>query len=219
VIANGEVILERGLYDHNGEKIDVLYRQTYPIEHLIDDEDPVTKDKVGQLLMKLVEEKELAILNPPSAFLLQSKAIMALIWGLYEARHSFYTTEEHDWISTYFLPTYLDEDFFQQQGITYVKKPSFGREGDSVEIYRGNGEKIDEDRHKTYEDSLPIFQQFMKLPQMTVQTEQGKKTVHYMYGCFYVNGQASAIGIRAGRQITDNESYFLPVGLKKEEEW
>ena len=24
-------------------------------------------------------------------------------------------------------------------------------------------------------------------------------------------------GIRAGRQITDNESYFLPVGLKKEE--
>ena len=39
-----------------------------------------------------------------------------------------------------------------------------------------------------------------------------------MYGCFYINGQASAIGIRAGRQITDNESYFLPVGLEKEEE-
>lgn len=218
VMVNGEIIVERGLYDHNGEKIDVLYRQTYPIEHLIDDEDPVTKDKVGQLLMKLVEEKELAILNPPSAFLLQSKAIMALIWGLHEAQHSFYTVEEHDWISAYFLPTYLDEDFFQQQGISYVKKPSFGREGDSVEIYKGNGEKIDEDRHKTYKSALPVFQQFVKLPKMIVQTEQGEKNVHYMYGCFYVNGQASAIGIRAGGQITDNESYFLPVGLKKEEE-
>ncbi|MCQ6275668.1 glutathionylspermidine synthase family protein [Bacillus sp. V3B] len=218
IIENGEVIFEQGLYDTNGKKIDVLYRQTYPIEHLIDDEDPVTKEKVGQLLMKFVEEKELAILNPPSAFLLQSKAVMALIWGLHETQHSFYTKEEHDWISTYFLPTYLDADFFQKQGISYVKKPSFGREGDSIEIYQASGKKIDEDRHKTYEHSLPVFQQFIKLPQMVVQTEQGKKTVHYMYGCFYVNGQASAIGIRAGRQITDNESYFLPVGLKKEEE-
>lgn len=217
VIENGEIVVERGLYDDQGEKIDVLYRQTYPIEHLIHDEDPVTKEKVGQLLMKLVEEKELAMINPPSAFLLQSKAIMALIWGLHEERHPFYTEEEQYWIHTYFLPTYLDADLLQQQGIFYVKKPSFGREGDTVEIYKGNGEKVDEDLHKTYEDSLPVYQQFIQLPETVVRTEQGEKHVHYMYGCFYVNGQASAIGIRAGRQITDNESYFLPVGLNKKE--
>lgn len=215
---NGNVVIERGLYDSNGEKIDVLYRQTYPIEHLILDEDPVTKEQVGVSLMKLVEDQELAILNPPSAFLLQSKAVMALIWGLHETRNPFYTEEEHHWINTYFLPTYLDEDLFLEQGIPYVKKPSFGREGDTVEIYQGTGELIDEDRHKTYIDSLPVYQQFIELPTTTIKTEKGLKKVHYMYGCFYINGQSSAIGIRAGRQITDNESYFLPVGILNEEE-
>ncbi|MEH6947213.1 glutathionylspermidine synthase family protein [Bacillus sp. JJ634] len=215
---NGEVVVERGLYDDQGEKVDVLYRQTYPLEHLIEDEDPLTKEKVGQFLMKLVEEKELAVINPPSAFLLQSKAIMALIWGLHEVRHSFYTEEEHQWISSYFLPTYMDEDWFWQQKVNYVKKPSFGREGDTVEIYEGTGQKMDEDQHKTYKDSVPVYQQFIELPKTVVQTEQGEKQVHYMYGCFYINGQASSIGIRAGRQITDNESYFLPIGLDKEEE-
>ncbi|KAA9017970.1 glutathionylspermidine synthase family protein [Niallia endozanthoxylica] len=218
VMENGQTILERGLYDEQGDKIDVLYRQTYPIEHLVDDEDPETKEKVGQLLMKLVEEKELAILNPPSAFLLQSKAVMALIWGLHEEKHSFFTEEEHYWIHTYFLPTYLDKDYFLEQGISYVKKPSFGREGDTIEIFTGSGEKIDEDSHKTYRDSLPVYQQFIRLPETSVQTEQGKKNVHYMYGCFYINGQASAMGIRAGRQITDNEAYFLPVGIENKEE-
>ena len=218
IIENGNVVVQRGLYDSNDEKIDVLYRQTYPIEHLILDEDPETNEKVGILLMKLVQEKELAIINPPSAFLLQSKAVMALIWGLHEDGHPFYTEEEHHWIHSYFLPTYLDEDLFLEKGISYVKKPSFGREGDTVEIYKGNGEKVDEDSHKTYQDSLPVFQQFIKLPETTVRTEKGLKRVHYMYGCFYINGRPSAIGIRAGRQITDNESYFLPVGIICEEE-
>ena len=103
IMDNGKVVVGRGLYDDKGEKIDVLYRQTYPIEHLILDEDPVSKERVGQLLMKLVKEKELAIINPPSAFLLQSKAIMALIWGLHEEEHPFYTEEEHHWIRCLFF--------------------------------------------------------------------------------------------------------------------
>jgi glutathionylspermidine synthase len=218
VVENGKAVAERGLYDQNGQKIDVLYRQTYPIEHLVNDEEPHTKEKVGQWLMQLVEEKELAVLNPPSAFLLQSKAVMALIWGLHEEKHPFYTEEEHSWIHTYFLPTYLDEEIFVKQGIDYVKKPSFGREGDTVEIYEATGRKIDEDVHKTYEEALPVYQQFIELPETAVVTEHGEKNVRYMYGCFYVNGRASAIGIRAGRQITDNESYFLPAGMDKEEE-
>ena len=218
IMENGRVVVDRGLYDANGEKIDVLYRQTYPIEHLILDKDPETNEAVGTILMKLVEEKELAIINPPSAFLLQSKAVMALIWGLHEDGNPFYTEEEHDWIHTYFLPTYLDEDLFLEKEISYVKKPSFGREGDTVEIYKGNGEKVDEDSQKTYQDSLPVFQQFIKLPETTVRTETGLKRVHYMYGCFYINGRPSAMGIRAGRQITDNESYFLPLGIICEEE-
>ncbi|MGE7948772.1 glutathionylspermidine synthase family protein [Lysinibacillus sp. NPDC093688] len=212
ILENEEVVLPQGLYDIDGEKIDVLYRQTYPIEHLIDDEDPLTKEKVGQSLMKLVEQQDLAIVNPPSAFLLQSKAIMALIWGLHEEQHSFYTREEHNAIHKYFLPTYLDPDMFLQQGQSFVKKPAFGREGDTVEIFSNTGKKIAEDIHKTYKDELPVYQQFIELPQTSIQTERGSKRAHYMYGCFYINGKASAIGIRAGGQITDNGSYFLPIG-------
>ena len=65
-----------------------------------------------------------------------------------------------------------------------MKKPSFGREGDTVEICKGNGEKVDEDSQKTYQVSLPVFQQFIKLPETTVRTEKDLKRVHYMYGCF-----------------------------------
>lgn len=212
IIESEEVVLAQGLYNPYGEKIDVLYRQTYPIEHLIHDEDPGTKEKVGQLLMKLVEQQELAIVNPPSAFLLQSKAVMALIWGLHEEQHSFYTPEEHHTIHKYFLPTYLDPDVFLRQGQSFVKKPAFGREGDTVEIFSSTGKKVAEDLHKTYKDELPVYQQFIELPQTIIQTEHGPRRAHFMYGCFYINGKASAIGIRAGGQITDNGSYFLPVG-------
>ncbi|TYR81656.1 glutathionylspermidine synthase family protein [Priestia megaterium] len=216
IYEQGRLVTESGLYDADGERVDVLYRQTYPIEHLVEDEDPDTHEKVGQMLMKLVEQNKLAIINPPSAFLLQSKAIQVLIWGLHEEKHSFFTEEEHDWIHTYFLPTYLEEDTFWEKKISYVKKPSFGREGDTVEIYHGNGEKAAEDIHKTYQDAIPIYQQFVPLPTTEITTEKGKERAHVMYGCFLLNGKASAVGIRAGNQITDNASYYLPIGLQKE---
>ncbi len=96
-----------------------------------------------------------------------------------------------------------------------LKKPAFGREGDTVEIFSQTGRKIEEDIHKTYRDELPVYQQFIELPETTIQTEQGPKRAHYMYGSFYINGKASAIGIRAGGKITDNSSYFLPIGYSK----
>lgn len=43
-VEEGEHI-EAGVYDQHGQKIDVLYRQTYPFEHLIEDEDPSTHEK------------------------------------------------------------------------------------------------------------------------------------------------------------------------------
>lgn len=214
----GGLILESGLYDTTGQKIDVLYRQTYPIEHLVNDRDPVTDEGVGEMLLKLVKDKQLAIINPPSAFLLQSKAIQVVIWGLYEQKHPFFTKEEHEWIYTYFLPTYLEEDVFIKSQKPYVKKPSFGREGDTVEIYEGSGKKVAEDAQKTYEDEVPVYQQFLELDIAEIVTEKGKQTAHIMYGCFLLNGRPSAVGIRAGNQITDNASYYLPIGLKNESE-
>lgn len=208
---------ERGLYDQHDRKIDVLYRQTYPLEHAILDEDPTTYEKVGQLLLEFVANGELAMINPSSAFLLQSKAVMAVIWGLHEQRHPFFNDDEHKWIADYFLPTYLEPDLFLEKGLTYVKKPAFGREGDTVAIFSSAGNIMQQEIHKTYIDELAVYQQFIELPTTVVQTEQGVKELNYMYGSFLINGEPSAVGIRAGGQITNNTSYFLPVGVERAE--
>ncbi|PLS15766.1 glutathionylspermidine synthase [Bacillus sp. M6-12] len=218
LIVDGKITVHKGLYTPDGQKIDLLYRQTYPIEHLVDDEDPDTKEKVGLMLLQLVKDGCLAMLNPLSAFLLQSKAVMALIWGLHEERNTFYTDEEHHDIELFFLPTYLDSDYFLEQGCEFVRKPSFGREGDTVEIYDETGYIRIEDANKSYSGSMPVFQQFIPLPVHTITTVDGQKDAHIMYGCFLVNGKISAVGIRAGGQITDNASYFLPVGIDDSEE-
>ncbi|MFX3673120.1 MAG: glutathionylspermidine synthase family protein [Paenisporosarcina sp.] len=208
---------EPGLFTPSLERIDILYRQTYPIEHLVNDEDPETGEHVGQALMKLVEQNQLMILNPPSAFLLQSKAVQALIWGLHE-EEKFFTQAEHDIINHYFLPTYLEPDAFILKNQSYVKKPCFGREGDTVEIFNGLGEKTNEEPMKTYTESLPVYQLFHPLPKTTIKTTVGEKQVHLMVGCFLLNNRAGAIGIRAGGAITNNESYFLPVGILEQED-
>ena len=212
---DGKVVLEKGVYTANNEKIAVLYRQTYPIEHLVDDKDPDTDEQVGEMLLKLVEEKQVAILNPPSSFLLQSKAIMAIIWGLHEQNHEYYSKEEHEWIQAYFLPTYLDAEPFLEKEEAFVRKPSFGREGDTIEIYSGDGTKQLEDQNKTYNQSLSVYQKYIDLPECSVKTVEGEKLFRYMYGCFLLNGKSAAIGVRVGGQITNNASYFLPVGIEK----
>ena len=69
-------ITKDALVDRDGVQIDVLYRQTYPIEDLIEDQDPETGDLVGVELLQLVKSG-----NPLSSFLLQPKSIQCLIWG------------------------------------------------------------------------------------------------------------------------------------------
>ncbi|WP_100408418.1 glutathionylspermidine synthase family protein [Bacillus solitudinis] len=204
-------ITKDSLIDPSGNVIDVLYRQTYPLEHLINDVDEASKDKVGIQLLHLVKRKKLVILNPISSFLLQSKAIQALIWGLAE-EGSFYTKDEQKSIYQYMLPTYLDAGPFIGR-MPFVKKPSFGREGDTITIHH-DSQTIEKNTMQTYEDELPIYQKYVSLPTVTLETEKGLEKLSYMFGSFLLAGQPSAIGVRAGEKITGNESYFLPIGFK-----
>ncbi|WP_044748414.1 glutathionylspermidine synthase family protein [Bacillus alveayuensis] len=211
---NDGSILKRGLYDHEGKRIDVLYRQTYPLEHLLDDRAP-DGEKVGQLLLQLWKEREVALINPPSAFLLQSKAVQALIWNLHEEENSFFTEEEHSWISQHFLPTYLDEEYFLAKKQTYVQKPAFGREGDTVVIKNEEGTPIVADSQQTYVNETPVYQQYVSLPEAVVKTVKGYENVKLLHTCFLINGKAMGIGLRAGGIITNNLSYYLPVMIEK----
>lgn len=208
-------ITDDALVDRDGIPIDVLYRQTYPIEDLIEDQDPETGDLVGVELLQLVKEGKLFIINPLSAFLLQSKSIQCLIWGLAE-EGAFYTSEEQKWIKEYMLPTYLEPDLFFGKS-PFVQKPSFGREGDTITIRDKDTNIMIRNAHETYKSSLPIFQKYTELPVVFLETEKGIEKLSYVFGAFLIAGKASSIGIRAGEKITGNESYYLPVGIKKEE--
>ncbi|EJP95943.1 glutathionylspermidine synthase family protein [Bacillus cereus] len=208
-------ITDDALVDRDGVPIDVLYRQTYPIEDLIEDQDPETGDLVGVELLQLVKEGKLFIINPLSAFLLQPKSIQCLIWGLAE-EGAFYTSEEQKWIKEYMLPTYLEPDLFLGKSL-FVQKPSFGREGDTITIRDKDTNIMIRNAHETYKSSLPIFQKYTELPVVFLETEKGIEKLSYVFGAFLIAGKASSIGIRAGEKITGNESYYLPVGIKKEE--
>ncbi|MGG0154535.1 glutathionylspermidine synthase family protein [Bacillus mycoides] len=208
-------ITDDALVDRDGLPIDVLYRQTYPIEDLIEDQDPETGDLVGVELLQLVKEGKLFIINPLSAFLLQPKSIQCLIWGLAE-EGAFYTSEEQKWIKEYMLPTYLEPDLFLGKS-PFVQKPSFGREGDTITIRDKDTNIMIRNAHETYKSSLPIFQKYIELPVVFLETEKGIEKLSYVFGAFLIAGKASSIGIRAGEKITGNESYYLPVGIKKEE--
>ncbi|MGE7214966.1 glutathionylspermidine synthase family protein [Priestia koreensis] len=208
------IIRGKGLFDGDGEKIDVLYRQTSPIESLVVDEDPDTGEPIGQYLLELVVKNKLRIINPPSAFLLQNKALMAIIWSLHEERSPFFTEEEHTWINLHFLATYFQADPFLENRMKYVKKPVFGREGDTVEIYDEDGELAMQDPHKSYTQYVSIYQQYVDLPKVAFQSEKGVQEGHLMTGTFLLSGRPSAFGFRVGNQITDNLSYYLPCGIR-----
>lgn len=204
-----------GLYDENSQRIDVLYRQTFPIENALQDVD-AAGNPIGRWLLELVEQQLVTIINPPSAFLLQNKAVQAIIWGLYEERHAFFTAQEHEWIATYFLPTYLDEGILRSKGIPYVKKPVFGREGDTVEIYNAKGQLQIADCHTSYKQYTNIYQQYISQPKATFQSEKGVQTGEVLIGSFLLNGRAGAVGVRVGGMITDNLSYYWPVVVADE---
>lgn len=205
---------DNGLFDSHGRKIDVLYRQTFPVE-LIVDEVNEQQEPIGLWLLDLVMQRQLAIINPPSAFLLQNKAVQAVIWGLHEEAHPFFTQQEHDWIQRYFVATYLEEAPFLQQNIPYVQKPIFGREGDTVRIFDGCGQLQHAEQQQSYRHFASVYQQYIEHPQLTFNSVNGQQTGSMLVGSFLVNGQASAFGYRVGARITNNLSYFLPVGIEK----
>lgn len=204
-----------GLFDEDGRKIDILYRQTFPIESMIEDEDK-SGNKIGLWLLELVQAGKLAILNPPSSFLLQNKAVMAVIWGLHENADPFFTETEHMWIENYFLPTYLEPEPFLDSATSFVKKPIFGREGDTVQIYNESGGLLIDEPQKNYFDIPAIYQKYTKLPMTQFRSVHGLQKGYQLIGSFLVNGQASAIGFRVGGEITNNLSCFLPAGIARE---
>jgi len=211
-------VTREGLFTTDGEQVDVLYK-LYPTEHLMEDEAP-DGTPVGLALMELVRRRRLAVINPPIAFLLQNKALMALLWAMHMAQSELFTPEEHSWIEQYLLPTSLSALDTQGEPVytgPHVVKPVYGREGASI-VIRDQNEIVEQSQQSLYNHQVMVYQQYAALPTTTIQTERGLAEAHLVHNCFVTGGIPSAIGVRASHKlIFDDTSYFLPTCYPRNE--
>ncbi|HMM22245.1 MAG TPA: glutathionylspermidine synthase family protein [Selenomonadales bacterium] len=191
--------------------VEIWYR-LHPLGMLAEDQDE-DGYPTGAQVLELLRRRKLAAINPPGALIAQSKALQALIWGLYEAG-AFFAPEELAAIGEYMLPTYLENRFAGR--CRYVVKPALGREGGGIAIFDKDGQLAERDQGEHYWDQLMVYQQYQELEPAEVQTLEGPFSGRLMWGAFLIDGRASAVLARAGGLITDDLAYFVPVCLAEE---
>jgi len=185
--------------DDRGNRIDLLYR-LYPVEWFAREID-------GIKLLELAAKGKLDLLNPPSAFVAQSKVMLAIIWELYKNTH-FFNKAEQEIVARYFLPVYLDNIYFK--GRPHAVKPAFGREGGGVCLYDEKGEIEAFVENQEYINDL-VYQERVTLPIHTISTWSGEFTGRLLVGSFLIGGEFSGVLLRVGEAITGDLAYFLPV--------
>lgn len=164
-------------------------------------------DEGGDALAYAVETGRLQLFNPPHSILLQSKGLLAVVWGMYELGLLF-DEKEREAIASYILPTYNKPVFSG----SFVSKSMFGREGGSVRLFDDNGtlEIQDEDG---YDSSVLFPSVYQKRAEMgVIQTTKGE--FHLLTGMFVINGKPCGLLGRAGGLITGNASQFIALGVR-----
>lgn len=202
------VIADDGVYTPEGEKIKFLYR-LYPIEYLPYDEDENGR-KIGNILLNHVAERNLHIINPPSAFVTQTKAFLAAMYEFAE-NDDVFNEEEKQFIFTHVPRTYFEKDKFIEEDAAYVSKPLFGREGGGVTI-TDRGEILDQDTTPEYYEQRKIYQEYIEMPDLTISTWDGEYTGKLLIGSFLIGGESAGLFARVGEKITGNLSMFIGVG-------
>ncbi len=203
------VVSADGLFTPNGEPIKFLYR-LYPLEFL-DQEDERRDQKTGQLFLEHIAKQRVKIINPPSAFLIQSKAVMAMIYSFFTEQSPLFSKTELELIQRYFLPSYFEDHFFRNTNQAYVAKPLWGREGGGISIFDNQQTLIDEDRTTYYYQQKRIYQQYQEMPETTISTWNGDYTGKLLIGSFLINGKPSGLFLRVGERITGNLSMFFGI--------
>jgi glutathionylspermidine synthase len=201
------IVSNDGAYTEDGRKIEYLYR-LYPLEYLPDDIGE-NGEKIGNIFLDHVAKGKIKIINPPSAFVMQSKAVMSIIWSFVEEnRTDLFTDEELNDIRKYFLPTYFDNRFM---GKKYVRKPIYGREGGGVHIFDERNNIVDKDKENWYDEWPKIYQEYVEMPEFTLDTWTGKYTGKLLVGSFLIGGETGGLFLRVGERITGNLSMFCGV--------
>ncbi|BCD02777.1 glutathionylspermidine synthase (plasmid) [Bacillus cereus] len=201
------IVADDGLYTPDGVKIKYLYR-LYPLEYLLEDKDYSGKS-IGLMFLDHIAQGRVKIINPPSAFLIQNKGVLALIWQLHE-QNKWFTEQENKIIEKYFLPSYFSKDKFEENDIDYVKKATFGREGGGVSIIN-DGKEVAADKTPYYEQQHKIYQKYIEMPDCTIDTWDGDYTGKLLIGSHLIGGEPAGLFLRVGEKITGNLSMFIGV--------
>ncbi len=165
----------------------------YHLEHF-------AADPPAAAFFAAVTEGRVRLVNPPAALLVQSKAALAIAWGLAERGRIFTHTVREAILRTW-LPTYADLPTDRRE---YVGKPIFGREGKGVHFLQGDT--------SAPSDPAMVYQERVALPLVEYTLANGSAgRGHAVYTCFVVDGEPSAIALRVGAPITDALARFLPI--------
>ena len=198
------IVSEEGIFTPDGRKIKFLYR-LYPIEFFIEDQN-VVGESVGLTLLEHVTEGNVHLINPLSAFVTQSKALLVVMWEILNNKPHLYTKEEQEWVRRYVPRSYFSNEHFENED--YVVKPLLGREGGGVTIIN-NGDVVMEDRTPEYYNQKKIYQEYLEMPELTIQTWDGPYTGKLLIGSYMVGGETAGLFLRVGEKITGNLSMFV----------
>jgi glutathionylspermidine synthase len=132
-------------------------------------------------LTMLSRTRNVVIANPAYTLLFQSKGMLAWLWKAYP-----------------YHPLLLEADLEPLSG-KYIRKPYFGREGQSVEVIdKVRVTKIEGD----YDAQQQVYQRWCELP-------EDKQAYIYQAGVFWA-AEGCAIGFRREKGIITNLSQFVP---------
>lgn len=164
-------------------------------------------DDAGEALSYAIETGRLTIFNGPHSILLQSKGLLAAVWGLYELGLLF-DAEERRAIAKYMLPTYNKPVFAGG----FVSKSMFGREGGSVRLFDEEG-RLELEDQEGFDSSVLFPTVYQKRAELArIHTVFGER--HLLTGLFVLNGTPCGLLGRAGGPITGNTSHFIALGVK-----
>jgi glutathionylspermidine synthase len=175
-----------------GNEIDAVYRY-YPLDWFLEEGKEAFIDAFANNTLSI---------NPPHTFILQSKAIFALIYEL--AKQGYFTHEEREVIYKYIPESALSKEDLNTN--SYVVKPLFGREGEGVHF--------NSDVYSLIKDNI-LFQERVYIKAVDLKTYSAIKSsdeiIYPVFGAFVAKDNYCGLYVRGGSLITDRFAVNLPV--------
>ena len=199
-----------GLYDARGHKIDVLIR-LYPLYRFCRAGIPHRKKPGCTLDHRMLHEclirRQLVMLNTPLATVLETKAIQALIWRLYESG-VYFGQKDRELIHRYFLRTTFEPPPGQDP---VVVKPMYGGGGSDVIVSDPDGNILERGRTSHNKGDPCIYQEYVEPPEVETMTEDGVKTLRVIVSAWVIDGRYVGVSYRTGQGITDASWWISPI--------